>query len=44
MTYARGTTVSEEKSRAEIEQTIRRHCGREAAFTYGTMPGKAAAA
>jgi len=42
MTYARGTTVSEEKSRAEIEQTIRRHCGREAAFTYGTMPGKAA--
>lgn len=42
MSYARGTTVSEEKSRAEIEQTIRRHCGRDAAFSYGTMPGKAA--
>jgi hypothetical protein len=42
MSYARGTTVSEEKSRAEIEQTIRRHVGRDAAFSYGTMPGKAA--
>ena len=42
MSYARNTTVSEEKSRAEIEQTIRRHVGRDAAFSYGTMPGKAA--
>lgn len=42
MSYASGTTVSEEKSRAEIEQTIRKHCGRDAAFSYGTMPGKAA--
>jgi hypothetical protein len=42
MSFAKGTTVSEEKSRAEIEQTIRRHVGREAAFSYGTMPGKAA--
>ena len=42
MSYARGTTVSEEKSRAEIEQTIRRHVGRNAAFSYGTMLGKAA--
>jgi hypothetical protein len=42
MSYATGTTVSEEKSRAEIEQVIRRHVGREASFNYGTMPGKAA--
>lgn len=42
MGYASGTTVSEEKSRAEIEQTIRKHCGRDSAFSYGTMPGKAA--
>ena len=42
MSYARGTMVSEEKSRAEIEQIIRRHVGRDAAFSYGTMPGKAA--
>ena len=40
--YAQKTSVSEEKSRAEIEQTIRRHVGREAAFSYGTMAGKAA--
>lgn len=42
MSFAKGTTVSEEKSRAEIEQTIRRHVGRDAAFSYGTMPGMAA--
>jgi len=42
MAYAKTTTISEEKSKAEIEQTIRRHVGRDAAFTYGTMPGKAA--
>jgi hypothetical protein len=42
MSFAKYTTVSEEKSRAEIEQTIRRHVGRDASFSYGTIPGKAA--
>jgi hypothetical protein len=42
MGYAQSTTVSEEKSRAEIEQTIRKHVGRDASFSYGTIPGRAA--
>jgi hypothetical protein len=42
MSYAKSTTVSEENSRAEIERTIRKHVGRDASFTYGSMRGKAA--
>jgi hypothetical protein len=42
MGFAQGTSVSEERSRAEIEQTIRKHVGRNAAFSYGTIPGRAA--
>jgi len=42
MAYAKGTTVAEEHSRAEIERTIRRHIGRDSSFSYGHMPGKAA--
>jgi hypothetical protein len=41
MGFAQGTSVSEERSRAEIEQTIRKHVGRNAAFSYGTIPGRA---
>ena len=42
MGFAQGTSVSEERSRAEIEQTIRKHVGRSAAFSYGTIAGRAA--
>jgi hypothetical protein len=42
MRYAEGTTVTEEKSRYEIEQTIRRYVGRDAFFSYGQASGKAA--
>jgi hypothetical protein len=42
MSYAKNTTVSEEKSRAEIEQTIRKYVGRDAPFTYGYGSGLAA--
>jgi hypothetical protein len=42
MSYASNTSVSEEKSRFEIERVIRRHVGRDASFTYGSMRGKAA--
>jgi hypothetical protein len=42
MSYAKNTTVSEEKSRVEIEQTIRRYLGREAPFSYGSGAGVAA--
>lgn len=42
MGYASGTTVPEEKSRAEIEQTIRKHLGRDADFSYGQTAGRAA--
>ena len=42
MGYAAGTVVSEAKSRAEIEQTIRNHVGRDASYSYGTMAGRAA--
>jgi len=42
MPYANQTQVSEARSRAEIEQVIRKHLGREAAFSYGSMPGRAA--
>jgi hypothetical protein len=42
MSYAANTTVSEAKSRAEIEQTIRSHVGRDASYSYGTMAGRAA--
>jgi hypothetical protein len=42
MGYASGTTVTEEKSRAEIEQTIRKHIGRDATFSYGQAAGRAA--
>jgi hypothetical protein len=42
VSYAKNTTVSEEKSRVEIETIIRKHAGREAAFSYGTGAGRAA--
>lgn len=42
MPYASNTQVPESRSRAEIEQVIRKHIGRDAAFSYGTMAGRAA--
>lgn len=42
MTYAQRTNVSEARSRAEIEEVIRKHLGRDAFFSYGTMAGRAA--
>jgi hypothetical protein len=42
MAYAKGTTVAEEHSRAEIERTIKKHIGRDATFNYGHSPGRAA--
>lgn len=42
MPYASNTRVSESRSRAEIEEVIRKHLGRAASFSYGTMPGRAA--
>jgi len=42
MPYANQTQVSEARSRAEIEQVIRKYLGRGAAFSYGSMPGRAA--
>lgn len=40
--YASRTRVSEAHSRTEIEQVIRKHLGRDSAFSYGSMPGRAA--
>ncbi len=40
--YAQNTSVSEVQSRIEIERLIRKHCGRDAAFSFGSMAGKAA--
>ena len=42
MTYAQHTKVNEARSRTEIEQLIRRHLGRDAFFSYGTIAGRAA--
>jgi hypothetical protein len=42
MSYAEGTSVPEAQSRIDIEKIIKRHVGREASFTFGSMAGKAA--
>jgi hypothetical protein len=42
MPYATNTRVNEAQSRAEIERVIRKHLGREASFSYGSMSGRAA--
>jgi hypothetical protein len=42
LSYAEGTSVPEAQSRIDIEKIIKRHVGREASFTFGSMAGKAA--
>jgi len=42
MSYADGTTVSAERSRAEIETIVCKYAGRDAEFSSGRMAGMAA--